>query len=226
MNLEESVSPGLVVGALSLVAANVVPLVGIYAWGWSAFDVLVLYWVESAVIGALTLPRIFLARGEGDSLVAEAMFGVGEYQGPGAGDPGERLGLSAGFVVMYGALWAIHGVCLFAFPLLSFGEASWYPGVSVATFAAVAPAVGAMVLSHGVSFAGNYVVGGEFRRRSPIQATFAPMPRAVVLHYAVLLGGIAVVVADTPVWTVALLVVLKTGFDLVAHLAEHVPLLE
>ncbi|MFC7234157.1 DUF6498-containing protein [Halosegnis marinus] len=224
MNGSDFVPPRLVAGAASLLVANTVPLVGLAVWGWSAFDVLVLYWLESAVIGLLTLPRILLARGVGESVVASVLFGVSAYQGPGAGGPGERIGLTLGFVVMYGFLWLAHGVFLFVFPTMSFGDAAWFPGVSVATFALLVPAAGAMVLSHGVSFVVNYLAGGEFRRRSPMQATFTPLTRAVVLHYAVLVGGIAMVVYDTPLWSVVLLVVGKTVLDLVAHLAEHVPL--
>ena len=222
MHVPDAVSPRLVLGAVFLLIANAVPLVGLVVGNWSAFDVLVLYWVEFAVIGLLTLPRILLARGVGGSAVASVFFGVSEYQGPGAGGLAERIGLTLWFVVLYGFLWVAHGVFLFVFPALSFGDAAWFPGVSVATFALLVPAAGAMVLSHAISFVVNYLAGGEFRWRSPMQVTFAPLPRAVILHYGVLVGGIAMVIYDTPLWSVVLLVVLKTVFDLLAHLAEHV----
>jgi hypothetical protein len=35
---------------LILVAANLVPLVGVIFWGWDAFVLLMLYWLETAVI--------------------------------------------------------------------------------------------------------------------------------------------------------------------------------
>jgi hypothetical protein len=94
-----------------------------------------------------------------------------------------------------------HGVYLFVFPTMSFGDAAWFPGVSVATFGLLVPAAGAMALSHGISFIVNYLAGREFRHRSPVQVTFTPMPRAVILHNGVLVGGIAMVFYDTPLWS-------------------------
>jgi hypothetical protein len=42
-----------------LVAANALPLVGILLWGWDAFEILILYWCETAIIGFWTLVRLF-----------------------------------------------------------------------------------------------------------------------------------------------------------------------
>jgi hypothetical protein len=43
---------------LLLVAANLVPIVGVLAWGWDAFQLLMLYWMESAIIAVWTIARI------------------------------------------------------------------------------------------------------------------------------------------------------------------------
>src|SRR5690348_6450867 len=43
---------------LVLIATNAVPLVGVLAWGWDAFLVLMLYWMESAIIAFWTIARI------------------------------------------------------------------------------------------------------------------------------------------------------------------------
>lgn len=43
---------------LILIAANVVPIVGVLAWGWDAFQLLMLYWMESAIIAFWTIARI------------------------------------------------------------------------------------------------------------------------------------------------------------------------
>ena len=44
--------------ALLLLAANLVPLVGVILWGWDAFVLLMLYWLETAVIAFWTIVRI------------------------------------------------------------------------------------------------------------------------------------------------------------------------
>jgi hypothetical protein len=43
---------------LILIAANLVPIVGVLAWGWDAFQLLMLYWMESAIIAFWTIARI------------------------------------------------------------------------------------------------------------------------------------------------------------------------
>jgi hypothetical protein len=48
--------------ALILLAANLVPLIGVLAWGWDAFVLLVLYWLETAVVAFWTVLRIATMR--------------------------------------------------------------------------------------------------------------------------------------------------------------------
>ena len=44
--------------SLILIAANLVPLVGVIFWDWDAFVLLMLYWLETAVIAFWTVVRI------------------------------------------------------------------------------------------------------------------------------------------------------------------------
>lgn len=43
-----------------LIALNLVPVIGVYAWGWQSFDIIFLYWFENLVIGAFTLARMVI----------------------------------------------------------------------------------------------------------------------------------------------------------------------
>jgi hypothetical protein len=79
----------------------------------------------------------------------------------------------------------------------------------------------ALVLSHGASFLVNYLGRGEYRTTSPAGLLFAPYGRLVILHVTIVLGAFLIFAAGTPVAVVALLVVLKTAFDLALHLREH-----
>lgn len=49
--------------AVLLVAANLIPLVGVLFFGWSLWTILVLYWVENGIVGFWAVPRILLAQG-------------------------------------------------------------------------------------------------------------------------------------------------------------------
>ncbi len=47
-----------VLAAALFSAFNLLPLYGIYAWGWDAFQLLLLYWAETAILFACTLAHI------------------------------------------------------------------------------------------------------------------------------------------------------------------------
>jgi len=48
-----------------------------------------------------------------------------------------------------------------------------------------------------------------------------PYARVMVLHVTIILGGIAATALGSPVWTLVVLVALKIGLDLRAHVKEH-----
>jgi hypothetical protein len=52
---------------LVYVLANLVPLAGVVFWGWDVFVLLILYWLETAVIGFWTIVRILLVSPEGST---------------------------------------------------------------------------------------------------------------------------------------------------------------
>jgi hypothetical protein len=45
--------------------ANLIPLAGVIFWGWDVFVLLVLYWLETAVIGFWTIVRVLLVSSGG-----------------------------------------------------------------------------------------------------------------------------------------------------------------
>lgn len=47
-------------------------------------------------------------------------------------------------------------------------------------------------MSHGVSFAVNYIASGAYRTADPGRLLFAPYGRVMVLHVVILLGGFMV----------------------------------
>jgi hypothetical protein len=96
---------------LILLAANMFPLVGVLAWGWDAFVLLVLYWLETAVIAFWTIVRI--ATTPRDSL--------GDIKFNGSDKPGAPLGLALFFTVHAGIFMAVH--FLFLWTLFSGGWA-------------------------------------------------------------------------------------------------------
>ncbi len=197
----------------ALVAANLLPLAGVAVLGWRLGDVMVLYWLENGVIGAYTWLRI-LSAGGADSAVEAVVDGLG------------KLFVLAFFTVHYGLFWTVHGV--FVLELFAEGRAalrgvptpidlgSWLPAAGGFGWALVG-----LVLSHGVSFVANWLGRGEYRGADARTVMMQPYGRVVVLHLVILLGGFLALALGQPLAALVLLVALKTGTDLVAHLAEH-----
>ena len=198
---------GLPASALVLAAANMVPLVGVLAFGWTVYAILLLYWCENVVVGAFNILRMLVATPK--DLAADA----------------GKLFLIPFFTVHYGMFTMVHGI----FVMALFGPAGHLvpsPGNFVAAVrdANVGFGVLAIVLSHGFSFARNYVAGGEYRRASLPQLMMQPYARVVVLHLTILLGGFAAKAVGAPLISLVLLIALKTGIDLKAHVRERTKL--
>ncbi len=187
-----------------LLTANAVPLLGVVLFHWSVFAIVLLYWCENVIVGAVNVLKILLA--EPQSLGANA----------------SKVFLIPFFVVHYGMFTAIHGM----FVLLLFGPHSGEPP-SVASFslairnAGIGLGVLAIAVSHGYSFVVNYLGSGEFRRMSPQVLMGQPYARVVVLHVTILAGGFATAALGAPLAALVVLIVLKTAIDLKAHLSER-----
>ena len=207
MTTSEPAAPddrGVPPSAMVLVAANLVPLVGVLAFHWTVFSVLLLYWCENVVVGAFNVLR----------MVAASPRNV-------AADVG-KLFLIPFFVVHYGMFAMVHGI----FVLALFGpggRVSPSPALFLAAVRGAGIGYGALaiVLSHGFSYLHNYLAGGEFRNASVQQLMVQPYARVMVLHLTILVGGFAAKAAGSPVLALLLLIVLKTAIDLRAHLAER-----
>jgi hypothetical protein len=209
-----------------LVAVNAVPLVGVLVFGWSLHALLIIYWLESGVIGALNVPKILLAAGSAVPGSFSATINGRQVDLSGPAEP--RAGLhvyptnvpTAGFFLLhYGIFWIVHGVFVLSFPAFAPGTgAGTGGGFSVAT---VLLGVAGMVVSHAGSFLTNFVGRGEYRATSPGVQMKEPYRRVIVLHLTVIFGAFGVSMLGVPLVALALLVALKTVADLRAHLREH-----
>ena len=214
---------------VALLATNVVPLVGVLGFGWSVQTLLVLYWLESAVVGAFNVPKIRRAHGAETAASRERARRLKSNgttvtlpDGP-ASVPErpvvrpETRGVARFFLGHYGVFWLAHGAFVLAIPLFT-GDGG---GVGVADLPTLALATGAAVVSHGVSYRENYLADGEWRRVSPGERLYAPYGRVLVMHLTVVLGAFVVSATGAGVGALVVMVVVKTVLDLRAHLREH-----
>ena len=195
------------VSAWILLAANLVPVAGVLLWDWSVFALIALFWMENVMVGVFFALRMLCADPRDPALWAAKLFMV------------------PFFCFHYGMFTAIHG--MFVFTLFG-GKA--YPVQDLRVLEPAARAAGelglwlplaALLASHGFSFLWNYLYRGEFRSAQLTRLMAKPYGRVVVLHVAIIFGGIAAMALGSPVWALLVLLALKIGLDLKAHLKEH-----
>jgi len=200
------------VAAAGLVLANVVPLVGVAGFGWDLHSLLVVYWLESAVVGLAYVAKIRRAEGEDDS---DGLPSIGLNERPIDSFVGESNGVIAVFFLShYGLFWVGHGVFVLLFPL-------FFPGIEPASPSVVAAAAVGLAAYHAISYRVNYVGEREYERNGPVTLMIEPYRRVFVLHLTVLFGGFAVATIGAPVGALVVMVLVKTALDLRAHLREH-----
>ena len=77
------------------------------------------------------------------------------------------------------------------------------------------------MISHGVSHFKNFMGREEYKKTSPDLQMMAPYKRVVVMHLTVMAAGFFVSTIGTPVYSLLVLVILKTLIDLGSHIFEH-----
>ena len=195
------------VSAWVLIAANAVPLAGVLLWGWDAFALIALFWMENVIVGVFFLLRMLCLDPRDAALWAAKLFMV------------------PFFCFHYGLFTAGHGV--FVFSLLG-GERYDVRGFELLEPALRAAAdfhlwlpLAVLFASHLFSFGWNYLWGGEFRRTQLSRLMTEPYKRIIVLHIAIILGGIGAMALGSPVWALMVLLAVKIALDFKAHVKEH-----
>jgi hypothetical protein len=186
--------------SLTLIAANLLPLAGVLLFGWKLGDLMVLYWAESAVIGFWNSVKL--------AVVGKwAAFFVVPF-----------------FVGHFGGFMAGHFMFIYYLFVRDPGAAGPEPGVWQALidlFTPLQSSIFSLFISHGVSFFTNFIGRSEYLGTKVKQQMTEPYKRIVVMHVTVIAGGFLTLVLRTPEAALLLLIVLKTGADLHAHLREH-----
>jgi hypothetical protein len=227
--------------AIALIAANMLPLLGVIFLKWDAFSIVALYWVENIVIGAINVLKM-IACSPDEASIDWSKFGstekVAEIKLKLEGNDGavEKAKLFHHgvkffcvpfFAFHYGFFCFVHGFFVFAlFGHDEFGGGFGPFGPLGNLFSVFRDqhlwwAVGALAASHLYSFFANYIGRGEYRRMFVVWLMVQPYARVVVLHVAILFGGFIAMALGGNVGVLAILVLGKTVLDLHFHLLEH-----
>lgn len=166
-------------------AFNAVPLAGVAFWGWSAFELILLYWLENVVIGVRTLIAIVLS---------------GRFHGKTG-----AIATGVFFTIHYGIFCLVHGVFVF----FLFGGA--LGSNSVAPMGLAVP-IGllAIVAWQGALLAIHITRGDD---STPMDLMNSPYPRIIALHVTILFGGYLLMSLDWPHAGIVVLAIVKTLMD-------------
>ena len=207
---------------LALIIANLAPLFGVVFLGWDAATIVLLYWVENLIVGGYNILMMTLAKVESRS----AQF--------------QKLFMIPFFSVHYGGFCAAHGFFLLTFFKIGNGADVFtpqdpWPGplifvqllVSVVTQLWESRPAGfewpvlGLALSHGISFIRNYLIGGEYLTRPIGKLMSRPYKRIVLMHVAIIAGGVPIMMLGSPVPLLFILIVLKIVMDIWLHNKAH-----
>ena len=190
-----------------LILANLVPLYGVAFLGWKVFPLMLLFWVENVIVGIFNVLKMLFCQPEKPE----------KWAG--------KLAAIPFFCIHYGIFTTVHGLFVF----LMFGgmmeEDSFFPALSTLTNAIggfqITWGILALFLSHALSFGINYIGKGEYRKSTLNQLMAEPYTRVVVLHVTIILGSFLITILGSPAGGLILLVAIKTGVDVIAHLKQH-----
>jgi hypothetical protein len=207
---------------VSLIIANLAPLFGVVFFGWDAASIVLLYWIENLIIGAYNILSMILVKAK--SLSAQL----------------EKLLFIPFFSIHFGGFCAVHGFFLLVFFKLGagadvFSPKDTWPGPLVFVQLLVSviaqlwksrPAglewpVLCLIVSHGISFVRNFLIGGEYATLTVKDLMGRPYKRIVLLHVAIIAGGVPIMMLDSPVSLVCILIILKIGLDIWLHTKSH-----
>lgn len=212
---------------ISLLAANLVPLIGVWYFGWNISSIMLLYWAESAIIGYFTVRKMHyldvqglktaMAGENSSSSQPPTSFTQITINGKTFNSTQELNQAALGaiffipfFLLHYGIFMFVHLIFLLIF-FFSLSLDWW----------AILLGLVSLFFSHYVSYQTNFINGGEYQRTSVPAEMFKPYPRIIVMHLTIILGAAFVMSQGGQGVALVLLVVLKIIVDLVSHLALH-----
>jgi hypothetical protein len=185
---------------IAAIALNLIPLIGVAFWGWSAFALIFLYWLENVVIGVRTMLSMAIS-----GIVAREM------------NPWGVLFFCAFFTVHYGIFCFGHGSFVVGmFGAKELGGMSLsvidatralfadQPGLSYGLLSIVLWQIVVLILA---------IVRGELARTDPLSLMGAPYPRIIILHITIIFGGMLLLALNEPVAGLVVMALVKTAFD-------------
>jgi hypothetical protein len=206
----------------ALIGANLIPFGGIFLFDWDVRYIVLLYWIENLIAAFYNILKMAFLK------VGSDVDNVG------------KLFAIPFFCVHYGGFCAVHGFFLTHFFKIGSGSSPfdtggdwWGPLVFIQLLLSITAKIWAsgppemiwavigLTISHAISFVENYILAGEYKTSSLGKLMHQPYQRIIVMHIAILTGGIFVMKLNSPLPLMIILVLLKIAVDLYLHKKSH-----
>lgn len=212
--------------SIVLVVANLMPIAGVLWLDWQVFDILMLYWTESVIVGAVNVLRMMSSR------AAHPLAGMLP------GGKGKQVDaaldqLSHNYPVNR-IKWFVIPFFVVHYGMFCFGHLSAVTGIfSESGMAGLGQttveysdrafwiAVAAIAISHLYSYYANFLGREEYKRTGIGALMRRPYGRIVTMHLTIIFGGFLVVWLGNPLPMLLVLVIAKSVYDLRLHHKER-----
>jgi len=192
----ETAAQGSKLSLWILLAANVVPLAGVLLLNWNVGEIMLLFWLESAIVGFFNILKMF--RIAGPVALFYSLFFVGHF----------------------GAFMAVHLMFVFSLFIEEQGATASLQEVAL-IFSNLWVAILVLFISHGFSFVENFLRKREYETTDIKTQMHKPYSRIITMHVTLIVGGFLILTLDAPILALSLLIILKMAADATAHVKEH-----
>ncbi len=209
-----------------LIVANHFPLLYLFFTGWTAVDILLLYWIENVALCAVTVLKMATCTNTATRARVQ-MEGLGPVARQSlmrvTSEPNPlflRLWVGGIFVVVYGAACLIYGAIVLGIA----GRIA--PGVQAegnitGLLSGLKLPLAVLLAGHLLTFWREYIGKGEYKTVTLETLFFIPFQRVILMVMVVNLGGIIALGAGNPGIVLTLVILVKTALDVAAQRKER-----
>jgi len=188
-----------------LILANSLPLLGILFFSWDVFSILLLYWLETIVIGFFNVLK---------------MLAIGKEK---------AWPLILVFIIHYLIFNVVHLMFLiFIFSPQNILSNLWFLNLDELFnyLHTVIIALTPLFISHGFSLFFNFLKKKEYLETKIVKQMFQPYKRVIIMHLIVIFTSVPIILFKENIIAIIALVILKVFFDILGHITEHYSLLK
>jgi hypothetical protein len=212
---------GLPVSSYILIAANLVPLLGVIFYQWDSQTILALYWIENLIIGGFNIVRMAIASAyhrkiDGVFLILFFCFHYGLFCAAHGTLLVDLIGFSDQLNATASPNFQLVG------PFVLFNDAIHIVTAFIEHLSpAIVLGVFVILLSRGVSFIEHFILRGELFNATPNKLMMAPYSQILVMHVGLIVGAMVLKNLNDPIWLLAVIVILKIVVDYSQHVRRH-----